>query len=108
MEKIQVSQNSMLRNLLGVRLEDKTSLDEIYLKTRANRSGLSPEPLNLNMRDICIGRTARSGIRSLSHGSPTQEKEKEVDRKPDGQTKSGENWARHGNVKQKTDETGRV
>ena len=38
--KIQVFQNSMLRNILGVKLKDKMNLDEIYLKTRAKWVGV--------------------------------------------------------------------
>jgi len=37
MKKPQVTQNSMLRNILGVRIEDKLSLEKIYSKTKAKR-----------------------------------------------------------------------
>jgi len=38
--KIQTAQNSMLRQLLGIKLKDKVSLEKIYTKTRAKRVGV--------------------------------------------------------------------
>ena len=37
MKKLQVTQNSMLRNILGVRIKDKVSLEKIYAKTKAKK-----------------------------------------------------------------------
>ena len=37
MKKLQVTQNSMLRSILGIRVKDKVSLDQIYSKTKAKK-----------------------------------------------------------------------
>ena len=40
LSKLQFSQNSMLRSILGIRLEDKINLEDIYSKTRAKKVGV--------------------------------------------------------------------
>ena len=45
--KIQTTQNSMLRQLLGIKIKDKVSLEKIYAKTRAKRVGVIAKTLKL-------------------------------------------------------------
>ena len=47
MKKLQVTQNSMLRSILGIRVKDKVSLDKTYSKTKAKRVWGVPKTLKL-------------------------------------------------------------
>ena len=40
LKKVQVTQNAMLRNLLGLKLKDKVSITKLFEKTKVRRAGV--------------------------------------------------------------------
>ena len=56
LNKLQSTQNSMLRSILGVRMLDKVSLGEIYERTKARKVRVvAPDPLSSNTQVTLLG-----------------------------------------------------
>lgn len=79
LKKLQTTQNSMLKNLLGIRLLDKINVCVIYNKTKAKKAQIVARTLKFKYTSYTVSDNKDKWNIILTSWVPAGAKEREVD-----------------------------